>query len=69
MTTEHKSKAIEIITASNSIKVSFNVPKTNSYSNVYEILIHDSNATVINDLVSAGYYLYMTEKGLCVTKF
>ena len=64
-----KAKAIEIISKSNSVKVSFNVPVTNSYSTVYDILIHESNASVINELISNGYSLSMNQKGLSVTKY
>lgn len=63
-----KATAIEIISASNSIKVSFNVPVTDHYSNVYEILIHESNASVINKLIESGFSLSMSPKGLSVNK-
>ena len=64
-----KAKAIEIISKSNSVKVSFNVPVTNNYSTVYDILIHESNASVINELMSNGYSLSMNQKGLSVNKY
>jgi hypothetical protein len=69
MTYENKNKAIEIITASNSVKVSFNVPVKDSYSNVYEILLHEANATLIKSLISDGFSLFLNEKGLSVKKF
>ena len=69
MTTEQFQEAIAIITKSNSIKVSFNVPVQDNYSNVYQILIHESNAKVIEDLHKAGFSLSMTPKGLSVNKF
>lgn len=69
MKTEYMQQALQIITRSNSIKVSFNVPVNDNYSNVYPILIHNSNATVINDLIAAGFSLSMNDKGLSVTKY
>lgn len=62
-------EAISIISKSNSIKVSFNVPVKDNYSHTYAILIHESNASVINQLVNAGFSLSMTPKGLSVNKF
>ena len=69
MKPEDKLEALGIIANSNSIKVSFNVPVSNNYSNVFDILIHDSNAKVINDLIAAGFSLAMSPKGLSVNKF
>ncbi len=69
MRTEYFQEALQIISKSNSIKVSFNVPVNDNYSNVYPILIHNSNATVINDLIAAGFSLSMNDKGLSVTKY
>lgn len=69
MKDQHLQEAIAIITKSNSIKVSFNVPVQDNYSNVYQILIHESNAKVIEDLHKAGFSLSMTPKGLSVNKF
>lgn len=69
MTTENFQQALAIISASVSIKVSFNVPVENNYSHVYQILIHKSNATVIEELINAGFALSMTEKGLTVDKY
>lgn len=69
MKPQYFSEAIEIISKSNNIKVSFNVPVHDNYSNVYAILIHNSNATVINDLVAAGFSLSMNDKGLSVNKY
>ena len=62
-------KAIQIIALSNQPKISFNVPVNDSFSNVHAILIHECNASLINDLVAAGYSLSMTPKGLSVSKF
>lgn len=62
-------EAIGIISKSNSIKVSFNVPVNDNYSHTYAILIHESNASVINQLVKAGFSLSMNPKGLVVDKF
>lgn len=64
-----KAKAIESISKSNSVKVSFNVPVTDNYGNVYEILIHNSNASLIKELISEGYSLSMNDKGLSVNKY
>lgn len=69
MKSEHLQEAIAIITKSNSIKVSFNVPVTDHYSDVHQILIHESNAKVTKDLIEAGFSLSMTPKGLSVNKF
>jgi len=63
-----KSQAIDIISRQNSVQVSFNVPVTDNYSNCYDILIHKSNATTINDLIKAGFSLSMSDKGLSVNK-
>ena len=69
MNQEHKNKAIAILSKSNSVKVSFNVPVKDSYNNVYEILIHESNASVINELIAEGFSLSMNPKGLSVNKY
>ena len=69
MKSEHLQEAIAIITKSNSIKVSFNVPVTDHYSDVHQILIHESNAKVIEELHKAGFSVFMTPKGLSVNKF
>ena len=69
MKTEHMQEAIQIITRSGNIKVSFNVPVKDNYANVYDILIHNSNASVINELVAAGFSLSMNDKGLSVIKY
>ena len=69
MMTEHLQEAIQIITRSGNIKVSFNVPVKDNYANVYDILIHNSSASVINELVAAGFSLSMNDKGLSVTKY
>lgn len=58
--------AIQMISKSNSVKASFNVPVTDNYSNVYAILIHESNATLTGELVKEGFSLFMTPKGLNV---
>ena len=69
MKPEYFQEALQIISKSNSIKVSFNVPVNDNYSNVYQILIHNSNATVINELIAAGFSLSMNDKGLSVNKY
>ncbi|MDR1681892.1 MAG: hypothetical protein LBS25_00670 [Candidatus Symbiothrix sp.] len=70
MKAEDYKDALEIITASRAaIKVSFNVPVKDNYSNVHQIIIHECNATTINLLVNAKYSLFMTDKGLAVDKF
>lgn len=69
MEPEDKALAVKIITSSNSIKVAFNTPVTDNYSNVYEILILESNAKVIEDLNKAGFSLSMSPKGLSVNKY
>jgi len=62
-------KAIEIITESNSVKVSFNVPVEDNYSNCHAILIHESNASLVNNLVAAGFSLFPGKKGISIDKF
>lgn len=62
-------KALEIITSNNQITVSFNTPVKDSYSNVYQILIHESNAAVVNELKEEGFSMSMCPKGLSVTKY
>ena len=69
MKPEHFQEALAIITTNNQIKVSFNTPVHDNYCNVYDILIHESNGSVITKLVNAGFSLSMTPKGLSVTKF
>lgn len=69
MKAEYFQEALQIISQSNSIKVSFNVPVKDNYANTYPILIHNSNATVISQLVGAGFSLSMTDKGLSVAKY
>lgn len=62
-------RALEIITSNNSITVSFNTPVSNNYMNIYQILIHESNASALKQLHEAGYSLSMTRKGLDVSKY
>ena len=69
MTVEQKNRAIEIISKSNSVNVRFNVPIKIGYSRVYEILIIESNASLISELTSEGYSVSMTKKGLSVNKY
>ena len=69
MKPEYLAEAIGIISKSNSITVSFNVPVNDNYSHTYAILIHQSNASVIKQLTNAGFSLSMTSKGLSVDKF
>lgn len=69
MKPEYLADALSLITMSNSIKVSFNVPVNNHISHTYAILIHESNASIINQLIAAGFSLSMTPKGLAVDKY
>jgi hypothetical protein len=69
MKPEDFSKAVDIIIASNSPKVSFNVPVTDNYTYVHRILIHESNADLTNKLIAAGFKLSMCAKGLSVDKY
>lgn len=62
-------KAVMIIATSNSCKAQYLVPVNNHCSNTYDILILESNASVINELIKAGYSLSMTPKGLSVDKY
>lgn len=69
MKLEHLLEAMKIIAASNSPKVSFNVPVKDHYSNVHAILIHESNAALINELIAAKYTLAMCDKGLSISSY
>jgi hypothetical protein len=69
MKTTHKQTALDIISKSNSIEVKFNIPLTDSYSNVHEILITRCNASIITELVNSGFSLFMTDKGLSIENF
>jgi hypothetical protein len=69
MTHQDTIKAIEIITKSNSVNVSFNVPVEDNYSNTHSILIHRCNANLIKLLIEDGFSLFMSDKGLSVDKF
>lgn len=69
MKVEDFEQVLAIITTNNQIKVSFNTPVEDNYSHVYQILIHESNATVIKKLIEAGFSCAMTPKGLNVTKY
>jgi hypothetical protein len=69
MKAEHIQEAIAIIAKSNQPKVSFRVPVSDSFSRIHEILIHESNASLISELRDAGFDLYMCEKGLSVNKY
>ena len=69
MKNEFFTEALGIITTNNQITVSFNTPVKDNYSHTYQILIHKSNATVLEKLHKAGFSLSMTEKGLSVDKF
>jgi hypothetical protein len=69
MKAEYFQEALQIISKSESVKVSFNVPVKDNYSNDYQILIHNSNASVINELIAAGFSLSMNDKGLSVNKY
>lgn len=68
MKPEYIAEAIGIISKSDSITVSFNVPVNDNYSHTYAILIHESNASVIKQLTDAGFSLSLTPKGLAVDK-
>ena len=51
------------------ITVSFNTPIADNYSQVYPLLIHESNASVLKQLHEAGFSMSMTKKGLEVSKY
>lgn len=55
-------RALEIITRNNRITVSFNTPIADNYSQVYPLLIHESNASVLKQLHEAGFSMSMTKK-------
>jgi len=69
MTTKDRVIALDILSGSNSVKVSFNVPMKDSYSHMYGIIIHKSNVSTIDALHDAGFKLSMTNKGLHVDKY
>ena len=69
MSEQDFNQAIEIIKKSNSCVVAFNVPINDNYAHIYDILILESNGSVLNELFKAGFSMSMTKKGLSVTKF
>lgn len=69
MSPENKAKAIDLITNSNQAQAIFNVPVTDSYSNVHDIVVKNCNANLINKLIKAGFSLSMNSKGLIVDKY
>ncbi len=69
MKPEMRQKAIEIISSSTSVKVAFNVPVIDNYSNIYEILILESNAALIKLLHNEGFSMSMTPKGLSINHY
>lgn len=69
MTNEDFSNAVALVSKTTNIKVAFNVPVSDSISNVHKLLILESNATIITKLIEAGYSLSMCAKGLVVDKF
>jgi len=69
MEDKHLQLALKIISSSNSVKVSFNTPVTDNYSNTHKILIHESNANLINQLMDNGFSLSMNKKGLSVNHY
>jgi hypothetical protein len=69
MTNEDFSNAVALVSETTNIKVAFNVPVSDSISNVHKLLILESNATIIRKLIEAGYSLSMCAKGLVVDKF
>lgn len=68
MKAEHIQEAIAIIARSNQPKVSFRVPVNDNFGCIHEILIHKSNASLISELIAAGFSLSMCKKGLSVNK-
>lgn len=62
-------RALEIITTNNRITVSFNTPVNDNYADTYQLLIHESNASVLKQLYEAGFSMSMTKKGLEVSKY
>lgn len=69
MQPEFFKEALAIIADQNSITVRFNVPVEDNYSNTFQILILESNASAINKLIDAGFSLSMHQKGLVVDKY
>ena len=69
MKPEEFRRALEIITGNHRITVSFNTPVNGNYMNVYPLLIHKSNASVLKQLHKEGYSLSMVAQGLCVMKY
>ena len=62
-------RALEIITTNNRITVSFNTPVNDNYADTYQLLIHESNASVLKQLHEAGFSMSMTKKGLEISKY
>ena len=69
MERQHINKAIELISVSNSPKVSFNVPVVDNYTTIHDILIHECSPKLIRELVEEGFSLSMTPKGLSVDNY
>lgn len=72
MTSEHFTKAIEIISKHHSSVVKINTPKNGFAGNLgeteFRLHITQCVPSVVNRLAEAGYMLSMTEDGLLVDK-
>lgn len=62
-------KSVMLIATSNCCKAQYIVPISDNYRHTYDIVIQESNAAIINELVKAGYSLSMSCKGLVVSKY
>lgn len=69
MKVEHFVKAVMMISTSNNCKALFVTPVNDHYSHTYDIVILESNARIIDDLIKEGYSLSMSPKGLVVNKY
>lgn len=61
-------QAVTMIATSFNAKAQYNVCVDNHISSTYDILLLECNAALIDKLVTAGYSLAMTPKGLSVAK-
>lgn len=68
MKDEHKKQLLEIVQASNSCQVKFNVPVHDNYSNTYYLVILECNPKLVQDLVKEGFMLTLRDGKLIPDK-
>lgn len=70
MNDSYFTKAVEIITThTSSTTLSFNVPVSDNYSNVYPIVLHKATPGLIEALIRNGYNVGVCAKGTYIEKF